>query len=47
VEVEVDHWGGRDKESFRNWLTHRMATGTPLIHIRGLYDLWKRIIKNL
>ena len=47
VEVEVDHWGGKDKESFRNWLTYRMTTGTPLVHLRGLYDLWKRIIKNL
>jgi NADH dehydrogenase FAD-containing subunit len=47
VEVEVNHWGGRDKESFKNWLTYRMTTGTPLIHLRGLYDLWKRIIKNL
>jgi len=41
VEVEVDHWGGRDRESFRNWLTYRMTTGTPLIHLKGLYDLWR------
>jgi hypothetical protein len=47
VEVEVDQWGGRDKESFRNWLTYRMTTGTPLVHLRGLYDLWKRIVQNL
>lgn len=47
VEVEVNHWGGKDKESFRNWLTYRMTTGTPLVHLHGLYDLWKRIIKNL
>jgi NADH dehydrogenase FAD-containing subunit len=47
VEVEVDHWGGRDKDSFRNWLTYHMTTGTPLVHLRGLYDLWKRIMKNL
>jgi hypothetical protein len=24
-----------------------MTTGTPLVHLHGLYDLWKRIIKNL
>ncbi len=41
MEVELDHWGGRDKESFRNWLTYRMTTGTPLIHLKGLYDLWR------
>ena len=29
VDVEVNHWGGRDKDSFRNWLTYRMTTGTP------------------
>jgi len=47
VEVEVNQWGGRDKESFRNWLTYRMTTGTPLVHLHGLYDLWKSIIQNL
>jgi NADH dehydrogenase FAD-containing subunit len=47
VEVEVDQWGGRDKDSFRNWLTYRMTTSTPLVHLRGLYDLWKGIVKNL
>jgi NADH dehydrogenase FAD-containing subunit len=47
VEVEVTHWGGWDKESFKNWLTYRMITGTPLVQLRGLYDLWKKIIENL
>jgi len=47
VEVEVNHWDRWDKESFRNWLTYHMITGTPLVHLRGLYDLWKRIVQNL
>jgi hypothetical protein len=45
--VEVDHWGGKDKESFRNWLTYRMTTGTPLSTYVVSMTLWKRIIKNL
>jgi hypothetical protein len=42
VEVEVNHWGGRDKDSFSNWLTYRMTTGTSLVHLRGLYDLMEK-----
>lgn len=48
VDVEVDHWGGRDKDSFRNWPTCRMTTGTPLVYLKGLYDLWvSRVWKSL
>lgn len=48
IEVEVDQWGGKDQESFRKWLTYRMTTGTPLAHLKGLYDIWTRtVLKSL
>ncbi len=35
VEVEVNQWDGRDKDSFRNWLTYCMTTN------RRSLGLWK------
>ncbi|MFN7105628.1 MAG: NAD(P)/FAD-dependent oxidoreductase, partial [Pyrobaculum sp.] len=48
-EITAETWdvtAGKDK--FYQWLTHRMTSGTPLAHLRGLYDLWKNhVIKSL
>ncbi|ABP51710.1 MAG: FAD/NAD(P)-binding oxidoreductase [Pyrobaculum arsenaticum] len=49
IEVEPDIWSSMsDPEKFKNWLTYRMTSGTPLIHIKGLYDTWaNKVVKTL
>lgn len=49
VEVRPDEWtANTDPESFKRWLTYRMTTGTPLVHLKGLYEIWaKRVISSL
>ncbi|MGC8973377.1 MAG: FAD-dependent oxidoreductase [Thermoproteus sp.] len=43
VEISPDEWSSQsDPESFKRWLTFRMTTGTPLVHLKGLYQLWAR-----
>ncbi|AEA12233.1 FAD-dependent pyridine nucleotide-disulfide oxidoreductase [Thermoproteus uzoniensis 768-20] len=43
IEISPDEWSSQsDPESFKRWLTFRMATGTPLVHLKGLYQLWAR-----
>lgn len=40
-EVDVADWtAAGDRERFLKWLTYRMTTGTPLAHLKSLYDLW-------
>jgi len=42
-EVEAETWLAEgDKEKFRQWMVYRMTSGTPLAHVRGLYDLWRQ-----
>ena len=40
-EVDAADWiAAGDRERFLRWLTYRMTAGTPLAHLKGLYDLW-------
>ncbi|MEL9991254.1 MAG: FAD-dependent oxidoreductase [Thermoproteus sp.] len=44
-EIEMDEWTALgDKDRFYKWLTYRMTTGTPLAHLKGLYDLWRESV---
>ncbi|ACB39309.1 FAD-dependent oxidoreductase [Pyrobaculum neutrophilum] len=47
IEVEAEEWSAKDPDKFRQWLTYRMTTGTPLAHLKGLYDLWKKLFSTL
>jgi NADH dehydrogenase FAD-containing subunit len=41
-EVEAADWataGGR--EQFLKWFTYKIMSGTPLAHLKGLFDLWR------
>ncbi|MEZ0319852.1 MAG: NAD(P)/FAD-dependent oxidoreductase [Pyrobaculum sp.] len=41
-EVEMGTWTLEgDKDKFLRWFIYKMTTGTPLAHLKGLYDLWK------
>ncbi|AET31601.1 NAD-binding protein [Pyrobaculum ferrireducens] len=41
-EVEATDWVvAGDRERFLKWLTYRMTTGTPVVHLKGLFDLWR------
>jgi len=41
-EVEAETWlAESDKEKFLRWMVYRMTSGTPLAHLKGLYDLWR------
>jgi len=41
-EVEAETWLAEgDKEKFLQWMVYRMTSGTPVIHLKGLYDLWR------
>ena len=43
VEVAPDEWSSQnDPDAFKKWLTYRMTTGTPLVHLKGLYQIWAR-----
>jgi NADH dehydrogenase FAD-containing subunit len=42
AEVEIDEWTYmKDPDKFKQYLTYRMTKGVPLVHLRGLYDLWR------
>ena len=49
IEVVVDDWASmKDPEAFKKWLTYRMVTGTPLVHLKGLYQIWsEKVITSL
>jgi len=41
-EVEAESWLAEgDREKFLRWMVYRMTSGTPLAHLKGLYDLWR------
>lgn len=41
IEVTPDEWSSQnDPEAFKRWLTYRMTTGTPLVYLKGLYQIW-------
>jgi len=41
-EVEAESWLAEgDKDKFLRWVVYHMTSGTPLAHLKGLYDLWR------
>jgi NADH dehydrogenase FAD-containing subunit len=43
IDISPDEWSSQtDADSFKRWLTYRMVTGTPLVHLKGLYQIWAR-----